>query len=256
MPKPRGIPALQTPAFNGKQWSLPPKSPGPAIPPSILGSAIHPLSPSPAVPPPSPVQANPPPYAGYNSSPSIGFIGIPRPREGSRHQRTSSESILVEEQLAWLDDLLDEPDTTGLKGVHRRSSSDSSAYVDLSYLSPNSNNVAFENLGPCNITPKPSWISESFDHLKRPQHSHQTGANSFKGPQNRRKDASLSTADNLSNSDSNPSPIPATKELEALTSNKQDQEESAQGLQGSSDKREESHAKQTEVDMEPKRTKQ
>jgi hypothetical protein len=61
---------------------------------------------------------------------------IARPREAHHrhgHQRTSSESFLVDEQPSWLDDLLDEPETParahGRPG-HRRSSSDSFALLD------------------------------------------------------------------------------------------------------------------------------
>lgn len=49
------------------------------------------------------------------------------------HQRTSSESHLVEELPFWLDDLLNEPETpASRKSGHRRSASDSYAYLDVS----------------------------------------------------------------------------------------------------------------------------
>ncbi|CAA7028250.1 unnamed protein product [Microthlaspi erraticum] len=47
------------------------------------------------------------------------------------HQRTSSESNLVEELPFWLDDLLNEPESPVRKCGHRRSSSDSYAYLDM-----------------------------------------------------------------------------------------------------------------------------
>ncbi|CAA7028249.1 unnamed protein product [Microthlaspi erraticum] len=47
------------------------------------------------------------------------------------HQRTSSESHLVEELPFWLDDLLNEPESPARKCGHRRSSSDSYAYLDV-----------------------------------------------------------------------------------------------------------------------------
>ncbi|KAJ0231544.1 BZIP domain-containing protein [Hirschfeldia incana] len=47
------------------------------------------------------------------------------------HQRTSSESDLVEEPPSWLDDLLNEPESPVRKCGHRRSSSDSYAYLDM-----------------------------------------------------------------------------------------------------------------------------
>lgn len=47
------------------------------------------------------------------------------------HQRTSSESNLVEELPFWLDDLLNEPESPVRKCGHRRSSSDSYAYLGM-----------------------------------------------------------------------------------------------------------------------------
>ncbi|KAF0890168.1 hypothetical protein E2562_038425, partial [Oryza meyeriana var. granulata] len=83
------------------------------------------------LPPRSPflaVAASPPPHA------ELGPIARPRDaphRDG--HQRTSSESVLIDEQPSWLDDLLDEPEalarTHGRPG-HRRSSSDSFTLFD------------------------------------------------------------------------------------------------------------------------------
>lgn len=61
---------------------------------------------------------------------------IARPRDAHHrqgHQRTSSESVLVDEQPSWLDDLLDEPDTQArphARPGHRRSSSDSFTLFD------------------------------------------------------------------------------------------------------------------------------
>lgn len=51
--------------------------------------------------------------------------------ERTHHQRTSSESHLVEELPFWLDDLLNEPESPARKCGHRRSSSDSYAYLDV-----------------------------------------------------------------------------------------------------------------------------
>ncbi|GJM87774.1 hypothetical protein PR202_ga03766 [Eleusine coracana subsp. coracana] len=80
------------------------------------------------LPPRSPFPAATAPHA------ELGPIA--RPREAHHrhgHQRTSSESFLVDEQPSWLDDLLDEPETParahGRPG-HRRSSSDSFTLFD------------------------------------------------------------------------------------------------------------------------------
>ncbi|CAH8392556.1 unnamed protein product [Eruca vesicaria subsp. sativa] len=51
--------------------------------------------------------------------------------EKTHHQRTSSESHLVEELPFWLDDLLSEPESPARKSGHRRSASDSYAYLDV-----------------------------------------------------------------------------------------------------------------------------
>jgi hypothetical protein len=78
------------------------------------------------LPPKSPFPTISQAYADYVSNPTIGSKPINKPREGnSHHQRTSSESHLIEEQPSWLDDLLNEPDTPVRRGGHRRSSSDS-----------------------------------------------------------------------------------------------------------------------------------
>ncbi|XP_013613266.1 PREDICTED: uncharacterized protein At4g06598-like [Brassica oleracea var. oleracea] len=54
-----------------------------------------------------------------------------KPHHHHHHQRTSSESDLVEEPPFWLDDLLNEPESPVRKCGHRRSSSDSYAYLDM-----------------------------------------------------------------------------------------------------------------------------
>lgn len=97
------------PMWDGKPSFRPPKSPIPALSPFITDHGPN----------------------NFN-----GSKGIPRPRDGQRqHQRTSSESFLVEEQPSWLDDLLDEPETPVRKAGHRRSSSDSFTYWDMPNVS-------------------------------------------------------------------------------------------------------------------------
>ncbi|XP_010530538.1 PREDICTED: uncharacterized protein At4g06598-like [Tarenaya hassleriana] len=106
----KGTQNLRDAACSGKQAFLPPKSPflgGPTFFPDFVPN---------------------------------GFIGskpVQMPREGNthHHHRTSSESFLIEEQPSWLDDLLNEPDTPVRKAGHRRSSSDSFAYVDVTNAS-------------------------------------------------------------------------------------------------------------------------
>ncbi|CAM8959876.1 unnamed protein product [Rhodiola kirilowii] len=48
-------------------------------------------------------------------------------KNGVRHQCTASESVVIDDQPPWLDDLLDEPETPVRKGFRCRSSSDSFA---------------------------------------------------------------------------------------------------------------------------------
>ncbi|KAL0365030.1 UNVERIFIED_CONTAM: hypothetical protein Sangu_0600600 [Sesamum angustifolium] len=94
---------------------------------------------------------------------AIGPKTLPKPRDGnSHHQRTSSESFLIEEQPSWLDELLDEPETPVRKGGHRRSSSDSFAYID-SVNSGSMNYVAQDDNRYKNMTPVSSWGSQDFD---------------------------------------------------------------------------------------------
>eukprot|EP00249_Psilotum_nudum_P007229 c20413_g1_i1 orf=384-1964(-) len=50
----------------------------------------------------------------------------------SQHLRTSSGSFLMDEQLSWLNDLLDEPEIPSKKESHRRSASDSFTFFDAS----------------------------------------------------------------------------------------------------------------------------
>lgn len=96
----KGSQNLRNLAYPGKQALLPPKSPftgGPTFCSDLIGSK------------------------------AVQKLG-----EGNiNHHRTSSESFLIEEQPSWLDDLLNEPETPVRKGGHRRSSSDSFAYVDV-----------------------------------------------------------------------------------------------------------------------------
>ncbi|CAH8377461.1 unnamed protein product [Eruca vesicaria subsp. sativa] len=67
------------------------------------------------------------------------------------HQRTSSESDLLEEPPLWLDDLLNEPESPVRKCGHRRSSSDSYAYLDMANAKNISltlqNDFSYRNIG-------------------------------------------------------------------------------------------------------------
>ncbi|XP_010522994.1 PREDICTED: uncharacterized protein At4g06598 isoform X2 [Tarenaya hassleriana] len=139
----KGSQNLRNLPYSGKQAFLPPKSPFPGGSTFCTDFVPH------------------------------GFIGskaVQKPREGNaHHHRTSSESFLMEEQPSWLDDLLNEPETPVRKGGHRRSSSDSFAYVDAANVSDmhyslwddgrNKNSFAGHARGP-----------KEFDDLKDAQH--------------------------------------------------------------------------------------
>ncbi|KAI3695120.1 hypothetical protein L1987_78108 [Smallanthus sonchifolius] len=124
--------------YNGKHSLLPPKSPFPSIAPS---------------------------YADYLSNSAIGPKGLPKYSDGNpHHQRTSSESFLIEEQPSWLDDLLNEPETPVKRG-HRRSSSDSFTYMETANAAYNEYQAQTENQLR-NLTSAPSWGSQDFDLYK------------------------------------------------------------------------------------------
>ncbi|ONK56504.1 uncharacterized protein A4U43_C10F9490 [Asparagus officinalis] len=196
---------------------------------------LSPKSPSPKIPPS---------YVGYNSA-HLGPIGTPTTREGHRHQHTSSVSILIDEQPSWLDDLLNEPDSPVGKGAHKRSSSDSFAYVHTSNVSSNLAHDGFND-----------------QHLQGLQHPHCIGENSSRMLQNRRHELTLSNVNYLGRNGSfvkkkiirHPGPISTTKEPEALGC-EQFHEESAQDMKESSEKKEDAHEKQAQSELEIKQVK-
>ncbi|CAA3021151.1 uncharacterized protein At4g06598-like [Olea europaea var. sylvestris] len=127
----------------GKNSLLPPKCPFPSISPS---------------------------YAEYIPNSAPARKGIPAPRNGnSQHQRASSESFLIEEQPSWLDELLNEPETPAHRGGHRRSSSDSFAYIDTSNVG-NVNGIDQDDNKFKNLTSVPSWGSQDFDLYRDIRH--------------------------------------------------------------------------------------
>ncbi|KVI11045.1 uncharacterized protein At4g06598-like [Cynara cardunculus var. scolymus] len=131
----KGPSTMRSMMYNGKHSLLPPKSPFPSIAPS---------------------------YADYVSNSAIGPKGPPKYRDGnSLHQRTSSESFLIEEQPSWLDDLLNEPETPVRRG-HRRSSSDSFTYMEAANAA-NNEYRAQDEYRLRNLSSALSWGSQDFD---------------------------------------------------------------------------------------------
>uniref|UniRef100_A0A5B7ANB3 BZIP domain-containing protein n=1 Tax=Davidia involucrata TaxID=16924 RepID=A0A5B7ANB3_DAVIN len=175
----KGASNIRNMIYNGKHPLLPPKSPFPSISPS---------------------------YADYVPTPAIGPKGIAKPRErNSHHQRTSSENLLMEEQPSWLDELLNEPETPVRRGGHRRSSSDSFAYLDASNTS-NVDYIAQDEYKFKNLTSVPSWGSQDFDHYKDPRRaSIYTELNSGGKQKSRAWDSSL-------NSMARPSVLPSARD--------------------------------------------
>ncbi|KAL0375950.1 UNVERIFIED_CONTAM: hypothetical protein Scaly_0712600 [Sesamum calycinum] len=140
----KGPSTMRNMMYNGKNPLLPPKCPFPSISPS---------------------------YDEYIPTSVIGPKAPQKPRHGnSHHQRTSSESFLLEEQPSWLDELLNEPEPPVRRGGHRRSSSDSFAYIDTANVG-SMNYLAKDDNKLINTTPLSSWGSQDFDFYRGIQHS-------------------------------------------------------------------------------------
>lgn len=221
---------------SGKHSLLPPKSPFPSISPS---------------------------YADYAPSPAIGSKVIARPREGgnTHHQRTSSEGFLIEEQPSWLDDLLNEPETPVRRG-HRRSSSDSFAYMDATNVS-NIDHTAQDELKFRNLISATSWGSQDFEHYKDARNaSFYVEPNSFGRQKNRTSmtysSGLPSTRDSNVLQSSGSSCIPhETDGVSSTATEKQDLVESSlHDPKASSERRDCSHAKPSASETDTKRAKQ
>ncbi|KAK1309710.1 Uncharacterized protein QJS10_CPA08g01258 [Acorus calamus] len=223
----KGATNYRNSSHPGKQSFLPPKSPFPCV------------------------SSN---YADYGtvSNPPIGAKGIPRPREGNRcHQRTSSESFLIEEQPSWLDDLLNEPETPVKRGAHRRSSSDSFAYLDASNFSPNFESTVQDEYNNRILASVPSWGPQE------PQASFFSEENSFGRAHIRGWESSLRD-NNLRKSSGSlcgfGEPVDA---LQSAGIEKQDQGEHVpHDSKSLSERRDFSYAKHPQSETDPKRAKQ
>ncbi|GAB2229703.1 hypothetical protein Drorol1_Dr00013955 [Drosera rotundifolia] len=153
------------------------------------------------LPPKSPFPTISPPYADYGPNSLIGSKAISKPKQGSAgHQRTSSESFLLEEQPSWLDELLNEPETPVRRG-HRRSSSDSFAYLDAANLS----NIEYvpvsqrdNKLNP--MVQSSLWGNQNFDYYNDLQQgSYFSDLSSGRRSKNRAWEAPISSVNHLSN---------------------------------------------------------
>ncbi|WMV50537.1 hypothetical protein MTR67_043922 [Solanum verrucosum] len=159
----KGPSSMRNMMYNGKSSLLPPKSPFPSISPS---------------------------YVDYVPSSAFTQKDNSKPRDGSHHQRTSSESCLIEEQPSWLDDLLNEPETPVRRGGHRRSSSDSFTYFDAANIA-NLDYIAQDDNKFRNLTHVPSWGSQDFDYYQNARHAtFHVDQNSSNRQKSRARDAS------------------------------------------------------------------
>lgn len=237
----KGSSSFRNMPYNGRQSLLPPRSPFPSI------SSC---------------------YADYGSSSAVGAKGSQKPKDGSRHhQRTSSESFLIEEQPSWVEELLDEPDTPVRRG-HRRSSSDSYAYLDAANAS-NIYNTFQEDYKFNNMKSVPSMGFQDFDFYKDKQiASFYQEPNFGKHKNNRSWEPSLNPVTypiGLSSANENGGlqssrTSGASRESDGISSlpiGKQDQEESSPHDQKcSADRRDCSQAKPAAAETDPKRAKQ
>ncbi|KAK8360357.1 hypothetical protein V6Z11_A04G159600 [Gossypium hirsutum] len=194
------------------------------------------------LPPKSPFPIASPVYTDYIPNNVIGSKAIQKSRE----------------QPSWLDDLLNEPETPMYKGRHRRSSSDSFAFIDVS-SAPNLDNVARDECRYKSMISSPSWTHQDFDHHNQKD----ARVNSFHADVNLVKQKnrawdSLSLRENMfiqglrsSCTLEEPEASPST------ASEKKDSAESASlDAKGSSEKKDNSHTKSSSSDTDSKRAKQ
>lgn len=228
--------------YNGKSSLLPPKSPFPSMAPS---------------------------YVDYVPSSAFNQKGIQKPREGnSHHQRTSSESCIIEEQPSWLDDLLNEPETPVRRGSHRRSSSDSFAYFD-SVNAANLDYTAQVDNKFRNMPPIPSWGSQDFDYYKDARQAASfVDQNSSIRRKNRENDVSSTTVSHLRSLSSpgedlriqrsgSPCLLQDGERPRSAGSDKQDVAESGPPYpKGSAEKKDSSQSKSSSSETDTKRAKQ
>ena len=227
--------------YPGKHALLPPKSPFPSV-----------------------SQA----YADYVSNPAVGSKAALKPREGNtHHQRTSSESLVIEEQPSWLDDLLNEPETPVRRGGHRRSSSDSFAYIDTVNMS----DISYADQDEYkyrNLLSTPSWSSQDFDHSKDARHIPMYAEMNSAKQKNR-------LWDSFSNAVTHPAGVPSGKDngsfqgsgspctpheadrLPSTTNENHDSAESGiQDAKSSCERKDGTHAKSSASETDTKRAKQ
>ncbi|CAH2035436.1 unnamed protein product [Thlaspi arvense] len=74
------------------------------------------------------------------------------------HHSASLSNLLIEEQPAWLDDLLSEPASPKMNKGHRRSASDTSAYLNSALVPFKEDDLMTSHF------PSPSWLFQNINH--------------------------------------------------------------------------------------------
>lgn len=91
------------------------------------------------------------------------------PPSNMHHHSASLDDLLIEEQPAWLDELLSEPTSPKMKKGHRRSASDTSAYLNSTLMPFREDDLVKSHFaGPCwvvqNINRRDDlWQPNSYD---------------------------------------------------------------------------------------------
>ncbi|XP_045825602.1 uncharacterized protein At4g06598-like [Trifolium pratense] len=218
------------------------------------------------LPPKSPFPTISQTYTDYVSNPTIGSKPVNKPREGnSHHQRTSSESHLIEEQPSWLDDLLNEPDTPVRRGGHRRSSSDSFAYID----NINASNIGYADHDEYkykNFLSIPAWSPPEFDRNKDARHASMYAEMNLAKQKNRSWESFSNASGVPSGRDSvafqrSGSPTPSTlyeadRILPTANENHDSVESGLQDIKSSFERKDGLHAKSSASETDSKRAKQ
>ncbi|XP_020253069.1 uncharacterized protein At4g06598-like [Asparagus officinalis] len=230
----KGATNFRNQASSGKQSFLPPKCPFPSVSPS---------------------------YGDYGS---IGSKLIPKPSDGHRHHhRTSSESFLIEDQPSWLDDLLNEPEIPVKRVAHRRSSSDSFAYLDANSMYSRVGDLAQEEYRHKAVRSAPQWGRPEFDQLtnghwanyyreaKTSARAQVGGWESGMNMVNYQSGVPLSKDKGMNIRSST-----ALREPDVTTNVEKQEQESNQDFKGISEKREDSLVKQSQTETDTKRVKQ
>ncbi|XP_030539420.1 uncharacterized protein At4g06598 [Rhodamnia argentea] len=215
--------------YSGRHALLPPKSPFPSVSSS---------------------------FADYMPSAANGPKAVQKPRDSYvHHQRTSSESLVIEEQPSWLDDLLNEPETPVRRAGHRRSSSDSFAYVDVANFSLDY--AAHDEYALKNTVSVPSWGAQDFDHYRDGRHSSFHPEASSVKQSSRVWESSLNKVAPPSGVTSGPSySLQEIDRAPSGASEKQYQVESSSNDSKSSERRDSSHIKPSASETDTKRAKQ